>query len=203
MPDQTWPGLTPGDSTDQLFALLYRELHGLAERHLARQGGKVTLGTTTLLHDLYLQMADRGGLHFPDRRHFLGYASRAMRGLVIDYVRRRGAAKRGGEFQLLSLDQQQVADPATEAEGLTKLGEAIDRLALIDPPLAQLVDLHFFCGMPFVEIATLRGVSTRTINRDWSRARVFLHQELTPVLKEHDPAPPGGGEQAEEQGSVE
>lgn len=167
--------------------MLYSELHTLAEHHLRRQGAGFTLGTTTLLHELYLQLADRDSLRFPDRSRFLGYASRAMRGLVIDYVRRRGAAKRGGEFHLLSLDQHEVADPSSEAQQLTAIGEALDRLSVIDQPLAELVDLHFFCGLTFNDIAGLRNVSVRTINRDWQRARLFLHHELRPLLPETEP----------------
>ncbi|MEO8140165.1 MAG: ECF-type sigma factor [Gemmatimonadota bacterium] len=179
----------PQASTEEQFALLYRELHGLAERHLRRQGAGFTLGTTTLLHELYLQLSDRSGLQFPDRSRFLGYASRAMRGLVIDYARRRAAAKRGGEFLLLPLDQEQAPDPESDGDTLASLGTAIDGLASVDPALAELVDLHFFCGFSFVEIAGLRGVSDRTVQRDWQKARIFLHQELTPILHEAEPEP--------------
>ena len=93
------PGATKSElpgSAEDLFALLYRELHTLAGRHLHRQGAGFTLGTTTLLHEVYLNLADRSQVHFPDRARFLGYASRAMRGLIIDYARRRSAGKRGG-----------------------------------------------------------------------------------------------------------
>lgn len=166
-------------TTDALFALLYRELHQLAERQLRRQGPGVTLGTTTLLHELYLSLADRTEARFPDRPRFLGYASRAMRGLIIDYARRRSATKRGGEFQLLSLDQQGVPEPAHRAADLEELSEALDRLAAVDPRLAELVDLHFFCGLAFAEIAALRGSSLRTVMRDWRKARLVLHRELS------------------------
>jgi RNA polymerase sigma factor (TIGR02999 family) len=168
------------DSTEDLFALLYRELHALAERHLRHQGAGVTLGTTTLLHELYLNLADRSAARFPDRAHFLGYASRAMRGLIIDYVRRRSASKRGGEFQLLSLDEERAGASAPDPRELEALSDAIDELAAMDPPLAELVDLHFFCGLSFVEIAGLRGVSERTVQRDWRAARMVLHRQLRP-----------------------
>lgn len=175
------------ESTDALFALLYRELHALAERHLRRQGAGFTLGTTTLLHELYLELADRDALQFPDRARFLGYASRAMRGLVIDYARQRSAAKRGGEFQLLSLDHDRAADAKMEATDLEELGTALDRLSSVDAALIELVDLHFFCGLSFVEIARLRGVTDRTVQRDWRKARLFLHRELRPGLEENPP----------------
>ena len=168
----------PPDSTEALFSLLYRELHGLAERHLRRQGAGFTLGTTTLLHELYLELADRTKLQFPDRAHFLGYASRAMRGLVLDYARKRSTAKRGGEFHLLSLDEERARDPAKETENLEELSTALDQLSSVKPDLTELVDLHFFCGLSFIEIAKLRGVSERTVQRDWRKARLFLHRVL-------------------------
>ncbi|MEO8029976.1 MAG: ECF-type sigma factor [Gemmatimonadota bacterium] len=171
------PDATPV-TTDAFFALLYRELHQLAERQLRRQGSGVTLGATTLLHELYLNLADRTKAQFPDRPRFLGYASRAMRGLIIDYARRRKATKRGGEFQLLPLEEERAQEQASEGTDLEELGDAIDQLATVDPRLAELVDLHFFCGLTFTEIASLRDVSLRTVLRDWRKARMVLHREL-------------------------
>jgi RNA polymerase sigma factor (TIGR02999 family) len=170
--------LPPG-STEDLFSLLYRELHSLAERQLNRQGRGMTLGTTTLLHELYLNLADRTRIQFPDRARFLGYASRAMRGLIVDYARRRGATKRGGEFHLVSLEPDHAPPGDGDGSDLGDLSEAIDQLATVDPDLAELVDLHFFCGLSFVEIAALRGVSDRTVQRDWQKARLVLHRELS------------------------
>lgn len=178
--DQPRPsGPLPPGSTEDLFTLLYRELHTLAERQLYRQGRGVTLGTTTLLHELYLDLADRSKVQFPDRARFLGYASRAMRGLIVDYARRRSATKRGGEFHIVSLEPEHTPVGAGEGQDLGELSEAIDGLAAVDPLLAELVDLHFFCGLTFVEIASLRGVSERTVQRDWQKARLVLHRELT------------------------
>jgi RNA polymerase sigma factor (TIGR02999 family) len=165
-------------SAEDLFALLYRELHTLASSHLHRQAFGYTLSTTTLLHEVYLNLADRSQVHFPDRSRFLGYASRAMRGLIIDYARRRSAGKRGGEFHLLPLGQEEAPERGTEVEGLEELSGALDQLAAIDAELAELVDLHFFCGLSFVEIAGLRGVSDRTVQRDWRKARLILHSTL-------------------------
>jgi RNA polymerase sigma factor (TIGR02999 family) len=177
----------PAPSADDLFGLLYRELHGLARHHLHRQGGGFSLGTTTLLHEAYLNLSERRDVRFPDRARFLGYASRAMRGLVIDYARRRSAAKRGGEFHLLPLEDDTPV-PATgstlDAAGLDELSEALDQLAKVDPALAELVDLHFFCGLSFVEIASLRGVVDRTVQRDWKKARLILHSALHPLTDE-------------------
>ena len=162
---------------DALFATLYRELHRLAQSHLHRSAGPLTLGATTLLHETYLNIASRDELAFPDRARFLAYASRAMRGLVIHYLRTRNARKRGGELTFTSLDEAQ-AQPAEEHADLVALSAALDRLATLDPPLAELVDLKFFSGFSFADIAGLRGVSERTVQRDWAKARLILHTYL-------------------------
>jgi RNA polymerase sigma factor (TIGR02999 family) len=167
-----------GRVADELFTMLYRELHSLAERHLSHQGSGFTLGATTLLHEAYLSIANRGDLKFPDRARFLGYASRAMRGLIVDYARRRQAKKRGGEFHITRSDGLDAPDPRSMLTDLDELSEALDELGQIEPELAQLVDLHFFCGLTFGEIAALRGVSERTVQRDWRTARLLLHRTL-------------------------
>jgi RNA polymerase sigma factor (TIGR02999 family) len=165
-------------ATAELFAALYRELHRLARRQLHVNASGLTLGATTLLHEAYLDLSQRGA-SFPDRARFFAYAARAMRGLIIDYVRQRRALKRGGQFHLTTLDTASHAAAAEAAIGdLDPLGEALDELANADPALAELVDLKFFCGFDFVEIATMRGVSERTVQRDWSKARLFLRHVM-------------------------
>lgn len=159
-----------------LFAALYRELHRLARRQLNANASGLTLGATTLLHEAYLDISARGAV-FPDRARFFAYAARAMRGLIIDYVRERQALKRGGAFHLTSLDTA-VADAVPAQQDLVPLADALDELAKVDPPLAELVELKFFCGFSFVEIATMRGVSERTVQRDWNKARLYLHDVL-------------------------
>ncbi len=163
-------------AADALFASLYSELHRLAGRQLARRGGGVTLGATTLLHEAYLDISRREGALFPDRGRFMAYTARVMRGLIIDYARRRQAQKRGGGFEITSLGAE-VADPADDAR-LARIGEAIDALAAVDPALAQVVDLKFFCGFSFAEIGGLRGVSERTVQRHWEKARIYLHRAV-------------------------
>ena len=166
-------------AADQLFAALYRELHQIAEREIHRGGGELTLGATTLLHEAYLNVAGREGVQFATRGQFLSYAARAMRGLMIDYVRRRRAKKRGGEFHITASGVEEVPQgDGAPAEDLVQLDGALDMLAKVNPELAQLVDLHFFCGFSFAELAKLRGVSERTIMRDWRKARLLLHRTL-------------------------
>jgi RNA polymerase sigma factor (TIGR02999 family) len=162
---------------DEVFAALYDELHRLAQAHLYRSGGNVTLGATTLLHEAYLDISQRSSVAFPDRHRFLGYASRAMRTLVIDYVRRRGAQKRGGDLTFTTLADQELApDPAGAT--LERLDAALVELGAVDPALAELVDLKFFCGFSFPEIAAMRGVSERSVHRDWAKARALLRHMI-------------------------
>lgn len=166
-------------AADELFALLYHELHRLAEINLRRVGSAVTLGTTTLLHEAYLNVAGRADVAFADRSRFLAYASRAMRGLTIDYARRRRAKKRGRRLEItLADDAPPSAESMRTGEELQRLGDALDELAQLEPTLVELVDLHFFSGFSFAEIATLRGVSDRTVQRDWRKARLLLHHAL-------------------------
>ena len=159
--------------------MLYAELHRLAESSLRRAGSSITLGATTLLHEAYLNMIGREDVQYPDQARFLGYAARAMRGLIIDYTRRRRAKKRGRELEItLDGDEVQPDDAAREARDLEQVGDALDELATLEPALAELVDLHFFCGFSFAEISALRGVSDRTVRRDWRKARLLLHRTL-------------------------
>lgn len=165
-----------GDATaaDALFALLYAELHRLAKGQLARSSVGGTLGTTTLLHEAYLSMSEREGTVFPDRARFMAYAARAMRGLIIDHARGRAAQKRGGELVFTPVDET-LADPGAEQPDLERVGTALDELAALEPRLAQVVELRFFCGFSFEEIARMWGISDRTVKRDWAKARIYLH----------------------------
>ena len=163
-------------ATAELFATLYRELHRLARKQLHANAWGLTLGATTLLHEAYIDLSGRA-TEFPDRARFFAYAARAMRGLIVDYARQRKALKRGGEFHITSLDTEQ-AEHAGAADDLQPLNSALDELAAVEPALAELVELKFFCGFAFAEIATMRGVSERTVQRDWNKARLFLRHVM-------------------------
>ena len=163
---------------DQLFDLLYAQLHRLARRELHRRGSLAELGATTLLHEAYLKVSVNDGYVFPDRARFMAYAARVMRGLIIDDIRRRRSQKRGGLFHLTSLvthHESNVADPGT----LLKLADALDDLAKVEPELAEIIELKFFCGLSFDEIAAMRDVSARTIQRAWDKGRLYLHRALS------------------------
>jgi len=172
MPDKDPTALIQGD---RLFASLYQELRQLAERQLRRSAG-AALSPTTLLHETYLDLSERDAV-FPDRAHFMGYAARAMRGLIIDFARQRRALKRGGEFHITQLNTQIPDHPADEHE-LARLSEALDELAGRDARLAEVVDLKYFCGFSFADIAAMQGTCERTVQRDWEKARLFLYREL-------------------------
>lgn len=163
-------------AADALFAALYSELHGLARRQLARGPG-ATLGTTTLLHEAYLDISQREGAVFPDRGRFMGYAAKVMRGLIIDYARSRQAQKRGGGFEITTLGDE-VAGAVADEKELVQISAALDELAAVDPSLADVVDLKFFGGFSFAEIAAMRGMSERTVQRHWEKARIYLHRAI-------------------------
>ncbi|MCC7053232.1 MAG: sigma-70 family RNA polymerase sigma factor [Gemmatimonadaceae bacterium] len=175
-------GAQAGDpaAVEALFTALYAELHQLAASHLRRQSPEFTLGTTTLLHEAYLQIASREGVTFPDRPRFFAYASRVMRGMVIDRVRSRQALKRGGTFEFTTLSGVAEVAGGVSATQLDALSTAMDELSRVDAALAELVDLHFFCGFSFAEIAALRTMSERTVQRDWRKARLLLAAAAAP-----------------------
>lgn len=166
-----------GPAAEALFTALYAELHRLAKRELARRGTFVSLGVTTLLHEAYLDIAGRCGASFPDQGHFMGYAARVMRGLIIDYARRRRAMKRGGQFEISAMVTD-VADHLVDERELLQVSEALDSLEKIEASLAEIVDLKFFCGFSFAEIAAMQGVSERTVQRKWEKARLYLHRTI-------------------------
>ncbi len=163
----------------QLFKSLYNDLHRLARRQLARQHGREPLGPTTLLHEAYLSIDSGSGRYFPDEARFMAYAARTMRGLIIDFARQRRSQKRGGEFDITSLNDSTPV-PAIDDRQLMLIGAAVDELAIRQPELAQVVDLKFFCGFSFDAIAAMRGVCKRTVQRDWERAREQLQGMLGP-----------------------
>lgn len=161
-------------AADALFTVLYDELHRMARRELSKRGGGVTLSATTLLHEAYLDISAREGPAFPDRPRFMAYACRVMRGLIIDYARRRQAQKRGGEFEITAIATD-IAGAVANIEELTHLNDGLNELEQTEPRLARVVDLKFFCGFSFTEIGSMMGVSERTVQRDWEKARIFLH----------------------------
>jgi RNA polymerase sigma factor (TIGR02999 family) len=171
------PNAGPNAQTEELFNSLYAGLRRLARREVRRNGADGVLGTGTLVHEAWLDMSKRPELDFDEPGRFLAYAARTMRGLVVDRVRARHAEKRGGKVDVTSLDTihaDQVTQPAT-VEGIA---EALEELEGIDPELANVVDLKFFCGFTLGEIARMYGVSERTVQRQWEKARLLLQRSI-------------------------
>lgn len=167
---------------EQLFAGLYQELHRLAHRALRRDGCRLPISATTLLHESYLSVS-KGD--FADSQRFLAYAARTMRGLIIDATRRRRALKYGGAFVITSFDSDSAPDLTSDAEGATpqehqliRINDALDELEVKDPALAELVQLRYFCGLSLAQIGVLRGVTQRTVQRQWEKARLMLFDML-------------------------
>lgn len=170
--------LPQGRGDNELFAALYAELRRLADRELRRFPG-ASVSPTTLVHEAYVNLAGRQPATFDDRARFLGYTARAMRGLIIDFARRQQALKRGAGFAITGLDTRIGEEAAGDAE-LQRLSEALDELARLEPRLAEVVDLKYFCGFSFAEIARMRGMSERTVQRDWEKARLLLFRQFEP-----------------------
>ena len=170
----TPPG-TPAD-TDRWFAVMYDELRRLAMREL-RRAPAAAPSPTTLVHELYANLAGRPNLDFPDRSRFMGYAGRAMRGLIVDIAREQGTLKRGAGIDFTHLTGGLREKDMSDVE-LSRLSDAINELATLEPALAEVVDLKFFCGFSFEEIAEMRELSTRTVRRQWEKARLMLFQEI-------------------------
>ena len=168
-----------GDSgaVDALFVLVYDDLRALARRQLARLRPGETLAPTVLVHELYARLAERSSPDFADRGHFMALAARAMRHIVIDYLRRRHARRRDGGVRL-AVDSG-IASPAEVSPvDLIAVDAALQDLEALDRRQARVVEMRFFGGLELEEIANALGVSERTVKRDWQKARAFLYRVL-------------------------
>jgi len=167
-------------TTDELFPVVYDELKRMARRHLRMVRGRATICTTELVHEAFLRLSHREGVSWDDRAHFFGSASRAMRQVLVAFARRHFAVKRRGDRISLSIAE---GDWPLEAQldEILEIDEALSRLDQLNPRLRQIVELRFFGGLPQEDVAALLGVSVRTVERDWLKARLFLLRELDDV----------------------
>jgi RNA polymerase sigma factor (TIGR02999 family) len=167
-------------SADRLVPLLYGELRAIAHHLLAIRGGQGSLQTTALVHEAYLKLVDQSRAGWRDRAHFLCLASVAMRHVLVDRARARLARKRGGDLRRIPLDMADVADVAADdqPEALLQLEEALTRLAEVAPRLARVVECRFFGGLTEEEVAAGLGITIRTVQRDWVKARMLLRRAL-------------------------
>jgi RNA polymerase sigma factor (TIGR02999 family) len=174
---------------DRLISLLYDDLLQVARRHLRGERSGHTLSTTALVHEAYLRLAGDAGGEWRDRAQFLAFVSRAMRHVLVDHARRRGAGKRGGGRVQVTLRTDVGAAVEEQTIDLLALDHALDRLADRDPRLARVVECRFFGGMTAEETAEALGISLRTVERDWMRARAYLHLLLQPAAEPLPAAP--------------
>jgi RNA polymerase sigma factor (TIGR02999 family) len=166
------------EAADRLFALTYKELIRLARRRLASGGRNTLLDTASLVHESYLRFANAGSLRIVDRHHFLGWAGRVMRSVIVDLARRRSAVRRGGAGARVTLTTGIVDGRSGSADEILRVHEALEGLAGLDPRLAQVVELRYFGGLTESEIAQVLGVTDRTVRRDWEKARLLLREAL-------------------------
>lgn len=165
------------ESLDELVALAYHELRAIAHGRLAARGGGGTLSTTALVHEAYLKLAAQSHTKWRDRAHFFAVASLAMRHVLVDCAKARGALKREGARRRITLDDHEIAVD-DQADALLQLDDALDRLAEVEPRGVRVVECRFFGGLTEEEIADALGVTVRTVRRDWLKARVLLRRVL-------------------------
>jgi RNA polymerase sigma factor (TIGR02999 family) len=166
-------------AVDRLYPLVYEELRRVAHRAIRGERTGHTLGTTGLVHEAYIRLADQSRLEYHDRGHFYGIAARAMRRILVDYARRHSAAKRGGaDRRVIELDDA-LLGVEDRADALLELDEALTALEAVDPRLAQVVQCRFFGGLTEEETGEVLGVTARTVRRDWLKAKGWLHRKLT------------------------
>ncbi len=169
------------NALDRLMPLVYDELRVIAQRHLHRERADHTLNTTALVHEAYLQLSAQARPHWNDRAHFFAVAAMAIRRILVDYARRRGAQKRGSGMQMVSLDEAAFV-PEEQAEALIVLDEALTRLEALDPRMSRIVECRFFGGLTVDETAEVLDVSPSTVDRAWGRAKLWLYREMRRAL---------------------
>ena len=168
---------TRRDMLDQLMPVVYEHLRAIARRQLAVRPGGGTLSTTGLVHEAYIKLADQANAGWRDRAHFFAIASVAMRHVLVDRAKSRLAQKRGGTRHRVTLNEDQIAVD-DQPEALLELNDAVERLATVEPRLARVVECRFFGGLSEDETAETLGITTRTVQRDWAKARMLLRRAL-------------------------
>ena len=166
------------DALGRLYELLYAELRRIAHAKLRHADGLTHLQTTGLVHESYLRLVKLGQLNVDDRAHFLAYAARTMRSIVVDFARERQAQRRGGGATDVTLSTTLAESLSLDTTQVVRVHEALEELAQADERLVKVVEMRFFAGLEHTEIAEALGVSTRTVERDWDKARAFLFASL-------------------------
>jgi RNA polymerase sigma factor (TIGR02999 family) len=167
-----------GDAMARVCELLYADLRQMAHRRLRSQQPLTLLDTTVLVHESFLRLEGLGEVALADRSQFLAYAARVMRSVIVDTIRRRSAARRGGDHVLVTFDTELCESVAADEDDVLRLAEAVEDLSRVDPRAAQVVEMRYFAGMADAEIAVALGVTERTVGRDWRKAKMLLHAAL-------------------------
>jgi RNA polymerase sigma factor (TIGR02999 family) len=165
-------------ANEQLYEALYDELRRLARARLASGGRNVLLDTTALVHESFLRLQGAGKVALADRGHFMAYAATAMRSVIVDYVRRKGAEKRGGDVDHVTLDTGVAESLGATDDEIVDVHEALAELEKVDARLVKVVEMRYFVGLTDEEIGAALGVTDRTVRRDWERARLMLAEML-------------------------
>jgi len=168
------------EAFDRLLPKVYGELRRVAERQLWRERQGHTLRATALVHEVYLKLVDQAQVEWQGRAHFLAVSARAMRQILIDHARRKAAEKRGGDWERTTLGSGEGFGVEMSMEDLLALDQALEDLEKLEPRLRQVVEYRFFGGMTEQQISEVLGVTTRTVQRDWVKARAWLYKELYP-----------------------
>ena len=171
-----------GKVVDQLFPLVYDDLHNLAQKYFRGERPNHTLQPTALVHEAYLKLIDQTRVDWQSRAHFLAICARVMRRILVDHARTRQRIRRGGGMKMVALDSEVIPGDMADNE-LLELHEAMERLAALDDRQAQVVEMRFFGGLTVDEIAHVLGVSKRTVEGDWTHAKAWLKSQF-----EIDPA---------------
>jgi RNA polymerase sigma-70 factor, ECF subfamily len=164
---------------DDLYPLVYDELHRLARRYMSRERKGHTLQTTALINEAYVRLVDQKNVPWANRSHFFAISAQIMRRILIDHARRNQYAKRGGGARQVSLDEAATVVMPDQSGELLRLDEALKSLAEMDPRRSQVVELRYFGGLNNEEIAGVLHISENTVTRDWNMARAWLYQQLT------------------------
>jgi len=166
------------EAAEALFAATYSDLRKLARARLYSGGRSATLDTSSLVHESYLRFAAAGRLRFQDRVHFMRWAGRVMRSVIVDFARRRKAGRRGGDLARVTLTAELAAGTMRPEDEILRVHEALEHIAALDGRMVQVVELRYFGGMSDAEISEALGVTDRTVRRDWEKARLLLREAL-------------------------
>lgn len=187
--------IVQGDDTavGELTPLVYEELRRIAGRRFKDAGGPMTLQPTAIVHEAFIKLVDRDTVNYNDQAHFMAVAATAIRHVLIDHARRKGAQKRGGDRGRITLTDARAESGGEEVD-LLELDDTLNQLAELDPRAARVVELRFFGGLPDNAVAGLLNISERTVRNDWAMARAWLRQAMSERGRQQEASSDPGSE---------